>query len=76
MADRNGHGLIDIKVEESGLRGSLIIVGGLDIGRALQAGGDGRQGIGAVDIDRATDLKAGWWGRHRFARWPRSDSKS
>ena len=58
MGDRDGHRLIDVKAEEGGISGTLIIVGGLNIVGSLHVEGNGRKGKRAVDIDGVSDLEA------------------
>ncbi len=59
IGHRHGHRLIHRKAEEGRRRGRFIIIGRLDIRRALHARGDRRKRIGAVAIHRAPGLEAG-----------------
>ncbi len=56
MADIDGHGLINIKAEKVSGGGIFIIIRGLDIGLALDQGGDGGKRIRAVDIHDVSGL--------------------
>jgi hypothetical protein len=54
----HNHRLIDLKAQEGRRGGRFIIVGSLNIRGALHAGGNGGEGIGAVDIDKVPGLEA------------------
>ncbi len=59
MGDIYGDGLIDRKAEESRIGRRFVIIGGSDISTSLDESGDGRKGIGTVDIHGGAGLEAG-----------------